>query len=148
MKFRTAYSKPLRVSAPVGGKSVTEQHHAKTCNINAIMAKYQKTGLIDHITKHKGRYGDVSGADFQTAQNLIAEQETIFHELPASVRSHFDNDPAQYLDLVMTEEGQQELATLLNPPPAENVPPEPTSDGTNQPPPEVDTTTETVVETS
>lgn len=98
---------------------MTEQHHEKSCNINSIMAKYQKTGLIDHVNKYKGTYGDVTGADFKAAQDLIAEQKTIFYELPARVRAELDHDPANYLEMVLTEEGQQELAAILNPAPAE-----------------------------
>ena len=143
MKILTAYDKSVRQPHPKCGKTLTEQHHAKTCNINAIMAKYNKTGLVDHINRHQGRYGDVSGADFQTAMNLIADQETIFHELPAAVRAAYDNDPAQYLDEVMTEEGQERHAALLNPEPE---PEDPEPDTTA--PPEPQTTTEPVVETS
>ena len=151
MKILNAYDPSVRQPHPKCGKTLTEQHHAKTCNINAIMARYNKTGLIDHINTYQGRYGDVSGADFQTAQNLIAEQETIFHELPANVRRHFHDDPAEYLDQVMTEEGQQKLAQLLNPaPPAPEVPetPETPPTASDEPSPEAPPTTETVVETS
>lgn len=102
---------------PLCGESLTEQHHKKTCDINKIIARYAKTGLIDHVRKHQGTYGDVSGHDFKTAQDLIAEQKSIFHELPAEVRAEFDNDPANYLDLVMTDEGVEQLADMLNPVP-------------------------------
>lgn len=116
---------------------MTEQHHEKSCNINSIMAKYQKTGLIDHINTHQGKYGDVSGADFKAAQDLVAEQKSIFYELPAHVRAEFDNDPTEYLDLVMTDEGVEQLAAILNPKPDdpdpdENDPPKQGSDGTKK----------------
>ena len=143
MKILSAYDASVRQAHPKCGKSLTEQHHAKTCNINAIMAKYNKTGLVDHINRHQGRYGDVSGADFQNAQNLIAEQITIFEELPAPVRAELNHDPAEYLDLVMTEEGQETLSALLNPEPDPQDPePEKTA------PTEPETTGEPVVETS
>ena len=107
------------------------------------MAKYDKTGLVDHINRHEARYGDVSGADFQTAQNLIAQQKTIFYELPATVRDHYDNDPANYLDEVLTEEGQERHAALLNPEP-EPEDPEPEKTAPTEP----QEATETVAETS
>ena len=144
MKILNAYSPSVRQAHPTGGKTLTERHHAKTCNINAIMAKYNKTGLVDHINRHEARYGDVSGADFQRAQNLIAEQKTIFHELPAAVRAAYDNDPAIYLDEVLTEEGQERHAALLDPDPDKPD----LETGPETPPAEAQTTTETVVETS
>ena len=119
MKILNSNSKSVRQTHPKSGKSLTEQHHKKACDINNIVAKYQKTGLIDHVNKHSGSYGDVSGHDFKKAQDLIAEQKTIFYELPSSVRKEFENDPAQYLDLLQTDEGIEELQNMLNPAPKE-----------------------------
>ena len=143
MKILNAYSASVRQAHPKCGKSLTEQHHTKTCNIHAIIAKYQKTGLIDHINRHQARYGDVSGADFQTAQNLIAEQATIFEELPSAVREAYDNDPAKYLNEVMTPDGVERHQALLDPEPEPEV-----TEPVEEPPAETQTTTETVVETS
>lgn len=121
-----------RLSHPTGGEMVTEQSHEKACNINSIMARYVKTGLLDHVNKHSPQYGDCTGADFKAAQDLVAAQRTIFEELPAAVRKELDNDPALYLDMVMTPEGREELRNILNPAPAEpeNVPAETSSSGT------------------
>lgn len=116
MKIRTAYGKRVKVAHPKSGKSLTEQSHTKACDINNIVAKYTKTGLIDHINNRRGTFGNVSGADYKAAMDLVAEQKSVFYELPARVRDQFDNDPANYLDLVMTDEGVQELENILNPP--------------------------------
>ena len=115
MKLLNSYSKSERQKHPKCGKSMTEQHHKKSCDINTILAKYQETGLIDHVTRHQGAYGDVTGADYQNAMNLIAEQKSIFHELPAAVRRQFGDDPANYLDLVCQPDGLQTLSNMLNP---------------------------------
>lgn len=138
-KVRNGFARE-RVQTKFTGESLTEQHHKKSCDINNIMAKYQKTGLIDHMATHQGTYGDVSGADFQNAQNLVAEQKSIFHELPASVRAEFDNDPANYLDLVMTDEGIEQLQEILNPAPE----PEESLETLSEPPTEAETVTEPV----
>lgn len=79
------------------------------------MAKYQKTGLIDHVSEYQNQYGDVSEADFLDAMQLVAEQKTIFYELPSSVRAQFNNDPAAYLALMETDDGLDELQGMLNP---------------------------------
>ena len=130
-KILSAYDKPTRTVHPIKGKSMTEQHHKKACDINTIMAKYNKTGLVDHVNRYEGTYGDVTGADFKAAQDLIANEKTKFAELPANVRAEFDNDPANYLDLVATDEGIETLKGILNPPeePDEIVPPKPGFDG-------------------
>lgn len=132
MKFRTAYAKPVRQTQIVEGPTMTEQNHEKTCNINTIMAKYQKTGVVDHINKHQGRYADVSGADFRTALELCTEQQTIFEELPATARDYFGHDVAEYVDFV-SDGG--DLNEILAPTP---VAPE-TPETPSEPPPEPQT---------
>lgn len=111
----TTKKKRRRVYAAQDKISLTEQHHKKSCDINTIMAKYVKTGLIDHVAKYKGTYGDATGGDFKAAQDLVAKQKSQFNELPAEVRQMFDNDPAKYLELLVTEGGPERLMTALNP---------------------------------
>jgi len=115
-------TKRLRQVAPKCGKTMTEQHHAKTCNINYIVGKYQKTGLVDHVNRYEGTYGDVSGADFEKAMELVTEQKTIFAELPSSIRKHYKNDVVKYLAAVESDEGAAEHANLLNPAPEDPEP--------------------------
>lgn len=119
----------VRVPTKFKGKTMTEQHHEKSCNINNILARYQNTGLIDHVREYEGTYGDVTGADFKEAQDLITNEKSVFMELPAAVRAKFDNDPANYLDLVMTDEGIQELGQMLT----EAKPTAAPKEGENQP---------------
>jgi len=130
-------TKRIRQIAPKTGKTVTEQHHAKTCNINYIIGKYQKTGLVDHINRHQGKYGDVSGADFDRAMQLVTEQETVFAELPSTVRAHYDNDVVKYLEHVNTEAGALQHENLLNPVPEDPEPekeaPEAPQEATEEP---------------
>lgn len=119
-KFRKLSSSrsPRRISV---GRSFdikekrTEQHHAKSCDINTIMAKYLKTGVIDHVNKHSAHYGEVSAADYHAAQNLVADQKTVFEELPAFVRDHYENDVGNYLEALQTNEGVEELQKVLYP---------------------------------
>lgn len=132
MEILNAYSPSVRQAHPKSGKSLTEQHHEKACNINSIMAKYTKTGLITHINRRTPTFGDVTGADFQAAQNLVAAQKTIFHELPAQIRAEFNNDPAEYLALVETDQGVETLKAMLNPEPEPG--PETPPEAPTQPP--------------
>ena len=41
--------------------SLTKQSFKDECNINNIMSKYMKDGLIGHVNKHQGRYDDLPG---------------------------------------------------------------------------------------
>jgi len=77
---------------------MTQQQFAESCNINNILAKYQKTGLIDHVAKYQPQYGDCSGADYTEAMRTVANAKSMFEELPSSVRANFDHNPANFLD--------------------------------------------------
>ena len=89
--IKTKYKRQVH---PKCGKTMTEQHHAKTCNINHIIAKYQKTGLLDHVNKYEPTYGDVSRIEFEKAMNLVSDQKMVFDELPSSIRAHYNHDVA------------------------------------------------------
>ena len=90
--------------------SRTQQSFKDETDINAIMAKYQKTGLIDHVNEHGAHYGDQPQAeDFHAAMNMVASTSSMFEELPSSTREQFDNDPAQFLEYLSDEERREEL---------------------------------------
>lgn len=82
-------------------ESRTKQAHKDETDINRIMQKYQKTGLLDHVNKYQGEYGDFSEVtDFQSALNKIHESQEMFGTLPSSIRKQFDNDPGKFLNFV------------------------------------------------
>ncbi len=107
------WREPLKTAPGEDGR--TEQHHAKSCDINTIMARYVKTGVMDHISKYEPRYGDVSSADWQAAQNLVAGVKTEFEELPAYVRDYYEGNADNYLDAMQTDEGVNELRNIRPP---------------------------------
>lgn len=113
LPFRTAYGPKHIITldcAPGFGR--TKQSFAAEVNINNIMARYVKTGTLDFARKHEPRYGDVTGADFQTAMNTIATANSMFADMPAKVRARFENDPAKFLDFVQNPDNQEEAAEL------------------------------------
>lgn len=106
-------------------ESQVQQHLAEDTDINNIMAKYQKTGVFQHVSSVMGEYGDFSDApDYQTALNRIMEAESTFMELPARVRDRFGNDPAKFVEFSTNPENIEELRKLGLAPEAPK-PPEP-----------------------
>lgn len=105
--------------------SKTKQSFSKEANINNIMARYAKTGvLVDPATINAGRipqYGDFTdGAEFLDMQNRIATAHQNFELLPSNIRSMFDNSPEKLLDFVSNEENLeacQELGLVDKPEP-------------------------------
>lgn len=80
------------------GASLTEQSHKDSCDINKIMATYEKSGVVPVMVNQVPSYSDFSQVhDYQTALNMIIEAENAFMTLPAKIRLEFDHDPAKFL---------------------------------------------------
>lgn len=111
--FFTAYGPKLKVTldCPPGFGRTKQAFKAET-DINTIIASYLRTGVLDFAKKHEPRYGDVIGADFQSAMNIIASAKSMFEDLPAQLRARFENDPAKFLDFVQDERNTAELEEL------------------------------------
>lgn len=112
MEFHSAYSERVRHSINFGKDSRTKQAHKDETDINQIMAKYIKTGVLEHANKYDGQYGFATSHDLHSALNLIQTAQEMFDELPSSVRSKMDNDPAKFLEFVQDPENAGELYEL------------------------------------
>jgi len=110
---RSAYSKKQRLGDIVStGVSLTKQSFTKECDINNILRKYQKTGAMDHVNKHEGSYGYATSDDFTASMQIVAKGRNMFEELPSSIRTKFENDPAKFLDFVQNEDNKKEMQEL------------------------------------
>jgi len=90
----------------------TEQAHKNECDINHILMKYDKTGLITNVSKFEGHFGDISGQDFKQMQDQIATAKTMFNQLPVEIRNRFDNKPAELLTFMDNPENRNEAIEL------------------------------------
>lgn len=110
--YRHAFSPRYRVAFETIGPSRTIQSFKDECDINTIMARYQQTGVLPVASGKIPRYEDLTGYDFQEAQNIIAEGKSMFASLPAALRAEFDNDPALFLDFASNPDNREEMAEL------------------------------------
>ena len=109
--FRTAYGPKLRVAIATGD-GLTEQNHKDETDINNIVRRYNKTGLIDHLNQFEKQYGDMTGYDYQDAMNTVAAANTMFEGLPSSIRNQFDNDPSKFINFVDDEANADKLVEM------------------------------------
>lgn len=80
------------------GKSLTLQSEAEACDINEIVARFTKTGVIDHIRDNAGLFVDLPPQmEYQDALGLVRNAEQAFAVMPAEIRAQFDNSPAKFL---------------------------------------------------
>jgi len=92
VRLQKTFQKPTRA----------KQSFSAECDINNIMRKFEKTGVIEHVKEHGGRYGDFLAApqDYHAACNQVATAQEMFESLPSKVRKAFDNDPGEFLATV------------------------------------------------
>ncbi|QCQ84583.1 internal scaffolding protein [Blackfly microvirus SF02] len=87
------------VNAPEADDGMTRQEFADECNINVLMAAYERTGVISHVNRAAPQYLDVSDVpDLREALAAVSLAETAFMTLSASVRREFDNDPVKFVE--------------------------------------------------
>lgn len=83
------------------GPSLTRQEFADECNINTIMAQYEKTGVVSHINQAPVRYLDLGDVpDLAQAMAIVDEAKAAFMKLPAAARREFDNDPVKFVQAI------------------------------------------------
>ena len=102
-----------RVMKETGEKSLTKQEFVAQCDVNNIMKKYQETGLLEHVNRYQGSYGEFADApDYHTALNKMHEADEMFMTIPADIREMFRNDPGAFLEFVMNEDNEDEMREL------------------------------------
>lgn len=90
----------------------TQQNHKDECDVNRIIPRYERTGILTHLNKIEGTYGDLTGTDFETAANIVANANSLFESLPSNVRKRFSNSPAMFLDFMDNPNNADEMVKL------------------------------------
>lgn len=91
---------------------LTKQSMRDETDINLIMAKYQKTGMINFVNSRKGEYMEVPDVDFQTAMDAVVQGNQMFADMPSNLRKQFNNDPGQFMDFVHNPENKEAMYEL------------------------------------
>lgn len=92
-------------------KSLTKQDGSQQADVNYIVKRYLETG--EPIPQNEPVYGDVSQVpDYQTLLNTVNYAREAFMELPAALRTAFNNDPAQLLDWAVQPQNQEQAQKL------------------------------------
>lgn len=94
----------------------TQQHFRDEVNINSIIQRYKKTGVLGDPSRQslarKALYGDFTALDFFQAQNMIAGAQQAFMSLPATIRKRFNNDPGEIIAFLENDENRKEAEEL------------------------------------
>lgn len=111
-KVYNQFNNPVSEGQVFTEKTKTQQHFKEQCDINKIMTKFKRTGLLPQVQRIP-LYGDFSGVEsYQEAVNKIKKVEEVFGTLPAAVRDRFKNDPSELIDFVQNEANRAEAIEL------------------------------------
>lgn len=91
----------------------TKQADKEACDINNILRRYEKTGILSDMILENPQYGDFSDvASFQEACQVVRVAEEQFGALSARVRERFGNDPANMLAFCADPANRAEMVDL------------------------------------
>lgn len=97
-------------------KSMTQQHFAEDVEINAIVERFNRTGILGDpaaIDARRAVFGDFSNREeYHLVLNKLNLAVDAFMALPADVRSKFDNDPANVIEFLSKPENYEEAVKL------------------------------------
>lgn len=132
IKTRFSTEPYVPVSVTTGDVTKTVQSERNKTDINVIMSKYVKTGVLNHQNPTPARYGDFSGfEDYLDCFSKVHNGEAAFADLPSQVRDHVGNDLGEYLKMITDPERRNELVELglvEKPPAPPPGPPSPAPD--------------------
>lgn len=78
--------------------SLTQQQFAEEADINTIVDRFMKTGVLPDAAMMP-QYVDYEGIfDFQSAMNVVRAADENFMRLDARVRARFQNSPQAFLE--------------------------------------------------
>lgn len=136
VKIFDRYNRPIGEQLEFHDVSLTEQHHKNDCDVNQILKRYLKTGILDSRNVKTPMYGDFSFApsDYRQAVELLEEARSRFLALPSEVRERFGNDPGAVLDFLNDPANRDEAVKLglVSAPVKTEVEPEPAQNENNR----------------
>ncbi len=135
---RAAKKKKTRENNPtdaqVVGETRVKQSFKDELDFRAIAQRYIQSG--EELPERPHMYGDFSeSVSFQDSQYRVAAAKSDFMELPARIRTRFENDVGNLLDFMADPANEAEAAELgLIPPTQEDLPPQTGPSGGDQGP--------------
>lgn len=114
MKFRKNYEPSTDKGMSNFGPSRTKQEFKEDADINNIIKKYKRTGLLPQAVQTQMIEGDFTDTaeTYQEALNIVTGANSLFMGLPAELRAKFKNDPQNFLEFCENPKNLDELIEL------------------------------------
>ncbi len=100
---------PLKPGKGGGAK----QSMKDECDVNLIVARFTKTGLISHVSEGVPMFVDVAElGDYRSVIEQVRKVDEYFSGLPAEVRSEFSNDASRFMEYLESGASAEDLMKL------------------------------------
>lgn len=109
MIFQTAFSEKIRVESPVDSVSLTKTSFAEELDVNNVIKKYNKTGILQKAHDFEGVYGEFHSYDLREAIEMVNKAQDLFLEIPSDVRRKFNNDPGAFIDFATNPDNLEQM---------------------------------------
>lgn len=94
-------------------KSLAKQSEKDSSDVNNILKRYEKTGVLPDLIREDGHYGDYSDVlTYQESLAVVSHAQEQFAALDAHVRLRFNNDPAEFLAFATDPKNAKEMRDL------------------------------------
>lgn len=92
--------------------SLAQQHAKEETDINTIVRRFGLTGELPNGVRAP-QYGDFTDAvDYHTAMNAVIAADQAFMQMPAHIRTRFNNDAGAFVDFCSDEKNKDEAKAL------------------------------------
>lgn len=104
--------------------SKTKQEFKQDCDMNVIINRFTKTGVLPLQQRHAMYLNLVGAPNLQQSMHLMMAADAAFMTLPAKVRKEFDNNPMKFVEFATDEKNLDKLREWgLAPQPKQPEPP-------------------------
>lgn len=114
LEIRKPYDPVPRVAVEFDpDEGVTQQSFKEQCDVNNILKKFERTGMLEHAARFAGEYGDfIAADDYHGYMNKVVEAQQMFDQMPAGWRKRFGNDPANFLAFMDDPANEAEMREM------------------------------------
>lgn len=115
--LRTPYNYDTMEASDASGlecpePTLAQQNSKDECDINTIVRRFGLTGELPSNVRTP-QYGDfIEATDYHTSLNAVRAADAAFMELPAHIRSRFNNDAGALVDFVSDDSNRAEAEKL------------------------------------
>lgn len=95
-----------------GERSKTKQNFKKECDVNHILERFHRTGLLPNMVKKNPKYGDFSSLpDYRESLDKVSKAKEQFDALTIKMKRKFKNIEG-FLEYVNDKNNEKELQDL------------------------------------